>query len=138
MADAVETFQVTCPANRAKANPLEVSVAFQPAEVETVTIRWPAGHASKTGIGIAVAHQIVIPNTAGGYIVGDNMERHYPLVRMPHTGAWSVFLYNTDVNAHYWQIEFHTSLIRLPHAYAYEAVRPIPVGMIHAHRDNGG
>lgn len=114
MPDAVEVFQVTCPAGTAKASAIEVDISFDPAEVEVIEIHWPAGHASKTGIALALAHQVVIPNTRGNYILGNDQTRLYNTQKYPHTGHWSAFVYNTDVYDHYWQVSFHTALIEPP------------------------
>lgn len=101
-----ELFQVTAPANTPKTAPVEVLTNFAPGELLNVRLKIPRGHASLTGIQIALAHQQVIPNTAGAWILGDSDQHDFTLTEQPESGAWSVFVYNTDRRAHYWQVSF--------------------------------
>jgi hypothetical protein len=126
-------FQVTCPANTPKATPVEVITTWPPGELLSIEVHIPAGHGGKTGIQIAAAHQPLIPDTPGAWIVGNNLTRHYATRKFPNTGAWSAWLYNTDLSAHYWQITFDIDEIVEGAHYPRTFTQPIPVHHIHEH-----
>ena len=131
MADRHETFQVNCPAKTAQSAPLEVATPFAVGRVVKVTIRWPQGHSSLTGIQIACAHQQLIPFSAGQFILGDTNERDYVPTTVPDSGQWSAILYNTDNRAHYWQITYDVEVIRVRGKRSRAVQGPHPVGDIY-------
>lgn len=119
MPERVEIFTITCPANTAQANAIEQPLAMTPGEVETVEIVIPRGHVGITGLAIAYAHTIVIPNAGAAFIIGDSEKMVWPLANYGNTGAWSAFVYNGDNRAHLWQLRFHV--------WEIELSRPAPI-----------
>lgn len=107
MAQRVESFKVTAVAGGTVASPIETQLTFDPGNVTGVELLIPAGHGGLTGIALAIAHQIIVPETVGGWVVGDDDLISWPLDGYLNTGAWSAFAYNTDpVNDHSWYLRF--------------------------------
>lgn len=109
-----------CPAQTPIATPVEVSCSFNPGSVTSVEIVIPTGHKGTTGLQLALAHQQVVPFTAGAWLIDDGARPVYELDEHPDSGAWSVFLYNLDNRSHQWQIRFKITEIRR------NAFRPAP------------
>lgn len=105
-ANRIEVFDVTVAAGVTATAPTETATAFASGIVTRVEITIPNGHAGLTGIRLAVAHGVVIPNNTGAWIVGNATELGYDLVGQLDSGAWSAFTYNTDVYAHTFHVRF--------------------------------
>jgi hypothetical protein len=107
VAQRIEIFQVTCPPNTPQSAMLEADMTFNPGTVTGVEIIITDGHAGLTGLGLALAHQVVIPASGDVWIVGNDEKIAWPLDGYLNNGAWSAFIYNLDlVNPHGWQIRF--------------------------------
>lgn len=104
MAERIEWFDFTAVAGTLKSAPAEFGMVFQVGGIERLDLVIPDGHAGLTGIRFNSAHQAVIPITAGSFIVGNNVERSYPLVGYPDHGNWTVSVYNTDVYDHMFHV----------------------------------
>ena len=113
MAERVEIFSVACNAGVLQANAVETALTFDPGVVREIEIVIPAGHAGVTGLAIANAHQIVIPNKGSVWIIGDDEVIRWPMDGYLNSGSWSAFTYNTDfANAHTWYFRFLIDEIR--------------------------
>lgn len=107
MAQRVQIFKVSCAANTAQSAAIETDLTFNPGIVREIEILIPAGHAGETGLAIAQAHQIVIPDTGTDWIIGDDDLLRWPVTDFLNSGSWSAFTYNTDVvNSHSWYLRF--------------------------------
>lgn len=106
MADRVEWFDVTVAAGTAKASAVETATTFNPGVVTRIEITIPDGHAGLTGISLMQAHEQVIPNTSGKFIVGNDRTLSWDTTNYLDNGDWSVSCYNTDVFAHTFHIAF--------------------------------
>lgn len=107
MAQRVEIEVVTCAAGTLQAAPTETDLTFAPGIVREVEIVIPDGHQGETGLGLAVAHQVIIPATGNNWLVGNDEVVRWPLSNYPDTGAWSAFTYNSDPTYdHSWYLRF--------------------------------
>lgn len=104
--NTVESFTVVAPASTTKANPLEVLTAFRVATVTRIEIDVPDGHAGQTGIFLAVAHGRVLPRTAGSFLVANDSHLGWDVFEQPNSGAWSAFVYNTDLFDHSFYVRY--------------------------------
>lgn len=129
MADRVESFTVSCPANTLQSAAVEVPTVFTSGVVVRIEGLIPNGHAYLTGLAFAVAHSIIIPRTGSSWLIGDGDPIDYATDNYPDSGDWSVFLYNTDtVYNHGWQLRFHIN-DTLPQQ-APPSTQPVPVSDI--------
>lgn len=108
-ASRVEIFDVTAPAATPKAAPLEVATPWQQGDLVGVEIVIPAGHAGLTGLRLAAAHAQVLPYTAGAWIVGNDEKIEWELASYITTGAWSAFVYNSDVVDHTFHVRYRVA-----------------------------
>lgn len=100
MADRIEQFEVVVPAGTPRSAPLEIATGFNPGELEEIEIVIPDGHSGLTGIALALAHQVLIPETAGQFVTSNDEVIHWPVHNFPNSGAWSAFVFNSDVFDH--------------------------------------
>lgn len=121
--DDVEAFAVVAPAGTLRSAPLEVQTNFGVGTVTRIEIDVPDGHAGLTGIYLALAHGRMLPRTQGAFITANDAHLGWDLIRQPDSGAWSAFVYNTDVFAHTFYVRFSviqivadTDAVNEPHA----------------------
>lgn len=127
MAQRIETGTVTATAGTTVAAPSTVDLSFPPGDVDELEIVIPAGHAGLTGIAIGQGGQVVIPATAGEYIVGDNDVIRWPLDGFLDNGSWFAQVYNLDVFDHQWFLRFlvtETALVIPPPSLPLSGVTP--------------
>lgn len=106
-------FQITCPAGTPASAPIEVLTTLDPSEPVECRVLVPRGHSYTTGFRLALAHQQVVPDTTGQWVLGDASEHVYDLRGHVNSGAWSFFLYNTDPqHDHFWQVHFKVEPLR--------------------------
>lgn len=130
MPERVEISTVTCAAMTTQASPVEWDMSFAPGIVRLIEIIIPRGHAGLTGLAIATAHSIVIPNSGASWIIGDSEKISWPVANYGNAGSWSAFMYNTDVRPHLWQIRFHIDEIDTSRRPVHAA--PLDADTIHA------
>lgn len=104
--DRVEAFKVTVAAGVAQAAPTSTDISFNPGEIVGIEIQVPDGHAGLTGLQIGSAHQPLIPNTAGAFIIANNETIEWTMQGLPDTGNWQAFCFNTDRFPHSFYIRF--------------------------------
>lgn len=110
--ERVKPFVVTTPAGTTAAAPLQTQLVFDPAVVVGIEILIPPGHNGLTGIAIAQAHQPVLPDDAGDFIIGDGEKIEWPLEGFLNTGNWQAFTYNTARLPHTFYVRFLLQLIQ--------------------------
>ena len=106
IASRVLPFVVSVPANTPKASPTTTPTRLPIAQVVSVEIDIPAGHAGLTGIYLAVSGAPALPWGAGNYFSGNGSTFSYELVGLPDSGDWSAVCYNTDTFAHAFTIRY--------------------------------
>lgn len=106
MAQQFFAFKVTVPAGTATATPTSTSVAFDQATVQTIEIVIPDGHAGLTGIALAQAHQQIIPQNTGQWIISNDEKLSFPVEDFLDNGDWQAICYNTDVYDHSFYLRF--------------------------------
>lgn len=137
MAERIEIFTITCPPGTAQSSPQQTDLTIDPGRVDRIDLRIPPGHAFITGIAIASAHQILIPNKGAAWIFGDDDREVYDTESYPDTGSWQAFTFNADtVNAHTWQVKFHVTELEVRRPP--RVIRPIPIDRINTlYRERG-
>jgi hypothetical protein len=126
----LEVWDVTAPAGTTTTNPLEV-VTVTPGlwTVVACTVVIPDGHAYTTGIALGFGHQQVVPRNPGAYISGDGEPYNIDLIGYPAGVPWSVFLVNTDTQAHSWETRWVLEEVSQQQASAVP--QPIPASQIY-------
>lgn len=105
-ANRVEVFDITAPAGTLSTAPLEVATPIGIGNVIGLELVIPAGHRGTTGLYFAIAHGRAIPLTRGSWIKGNDDTLRWDLTEYLDAGSWSVFVYNTDIYAHSWQVRY--------------------------------
>lgn len=103
-ADRVEAFTVTVPASTAASAPVTQALPLGLADVLSVEIVIPDGHAGLTGLRFYYSGEQIIPRS--GWIIGNDHHLDWPLTRYPERGDWSARAYNTDVFEHSFYLRF--------------------------------
>lgn len=106
MAQRHENFNVTAPPGTPQTGALEVATAFAPGEVDSLRVVVP--DVTTSGIGIAYAHEIVIPYTSAGFILGtaNTQTFAFDMDDFPVGGQWSAFVFNTGATAVIFSLHF--------------------------------
>lgn len=126
MAQQVFAYTVTVPAGTATAAPVSVDISFDQATVTTVEIVIPDGHAGFTGIALAQAHQQIIPQNTGGWIISNDEKLSIDVQDYLDNGNWQAIAYNTDVYDHNFYVRF---LCSNPVQSAAAPAPPLPVAV---------
>ena len=122
-ASRLERFDVTAPAGTVATAAIEVPTSWLPGELVGVLLDIPDGHNGLTGIQLALAHQPVIPRTAGAWIIGNDEHLELDTIGYLNTGAWSAFVYNTDIFDH----AFHVTFLVADFAFSTTPPQPAPI-----------
>jgi hypothetical protein len=126
-ASRVEVFEVVVPALTPKSQIFETQTNWNPGELVGVEVVIPDGPNYLAGIAIALAHQIILPRTSGGWIVGNDEKLEWSLVGYPNSGAWSVIGYNTDRYAHTFHVRYLISDFAMTGANPDDALIATPL-----------
>lgn len=127
-ASRIEAFDVVAPAGTPKAAPLEVMTSFNPADLVRLEIIIPDGPRYLAGLRVALAHAPIIPQTAGSWIVANDEKLEFETAGYPNSGAWSCFVYNTDIYPHTFRVRFHLADFAL--TGAVPDARPMPTPFV--------
>ncbi|MDE2469327.1 MAG: hypothetical protein KGL35_11435 [Bradyrhizobium sp.] len=106
VANRVEWVTVTCPAGTLASAPIEVQTPIAQGYVLRVEVDIPDGHMGLTGIYLAVAGGRAVPMTDASWLIGNDRTFTWDLVAQLDSGAWSAFVYNTDLFSHSWFIRW--------------------------------
>lgn len=129
MAQRVLAAQVTVTAGTAVSAPHAVDVSFSAGTVTSIEIIIPDGHAGFTGIALQQAHQQIIPEKSGTWIIGNNDNPIFPVSDYLNNGSWQALMYNTDVYDHSFYLRFLVDNINASAATtAFATGTPIVVG----------
>lgn len=105
-AQRVVARQVTVPAGTLSSAPLSVDVSFDQGTVTRVEIVIPDGHAGLTGLALQQAHQQIIPQDTGTWIISNDETLHWDVADYLDNGSWQALMYNTDVYSHSFYLRF--------------------------------
>lgn len=111
MADRIEPFAVTIPANTPIAAPLVTDTDFADGIVTHITITVPPGPSGFVGFKFTHMGGPVIPYTGANYFIADDRVIEWDLTNMPTATGWQLVAYNTDVYPHTLYIEYHINEI---------------------------
>lgn len=120
-------FDVVAPQSTPKAAPLEVLTPWTQGELVGIELVIPDGHAGLTGLRLAVAHAQVIPYTVGAWISGNDEKIEWDTAAYVQTGAWSVFVYNTDLIDHTFHLRYLVADFALTGSQSQPAPLPTPI-----------
>ena len=116
MAQQIFAFKVAVPAGTAISAPTSTSCAFAQATVQAIEIVIPDGHAGLTGLALAQAHQQIIPQNLGQWIISNDEKLTFPVEDYGNNGDWQAIAYNTDVYDHNFYLRFLCADITPPPA----------------------
>lgn len=126
MPSRTEIRNIFCPANTPQSSALETDLTFPAGNVQYIEIRIPAGHSFLTGIALAQAHGIVIPDSGLAWIQGDDDRLQFERDGDLNNGSWSAFTFNLDpYYQHGWQVRFHIN--ELPRNRPRRTVQGLPL-----------
>lgn len=109
MANRIEPFEVTIPANTAIASFQRTDLSMQDGRADKVQIRVPPGPSGLVGFKIAHSGQSVIPYFVDRWFITDNDKLDWDLANYPQGDAWQLWAYNLDVYAHTLYLWFHVT-----------------------------
>lgn len=128
MASRLETQNVTCAASVTAANPTEIPLTWPGGIVRRITIVIPDGHSGLTGIALGYGHEAIMPNSPGAFISSNDEVIPYDIIDMVPGVQWQVFMCNSDLQAHSWQVRFE--LDELTSEGPQPSAAPLPVSLI--------
>ena len=93
-------------------NPVELDMSFTPGIVQSIRVVVPGGLGA--GIGIAYAHEVIIPHAGEGFILSTDTSQSLPfdLDDFPTGGAWSAFCFNSAGASSTFSVHF--AILELP------------------------
>lgn len=112
MADRVEWFTVTIPANTRQTAPVSFPLVFNQGTVTEIDVKVPPGPAGNIGFFIAAGGSQYLPRTFGSFIVPDDDYFTWPIANAINSGSWACVAFNTDVVAHTIQVSFQVNEIQ--------------------------
>lgn len=111
MADRIEWFPITIPANTPVAAPLMFDTSFFQGTVTEIDVKVPPGPAGNVGFAIYAGGSQYLPRNEGIYIYPDDDYFLWAIENAINSGSWAVAAFNTDVWDHTIQIGFHVNEI---------------------------
>jgi hypothetical protein len=109
MADRIEWFAVTIPANTPVATPVTLPLVFQQGSVTEIDVKVPPGPSGNVGFFIGAGGSQYVPRTAGSYIMPNDDFFTWPMENAINSGSWSLTGYNTDIYPHTIQVGFQVN-----------------------------
>lgn len=109
MADRIEPFTVTVPAETTIANFQRTDLAFRDGRVDRIQIIVPPGPSGLVGFRLAHSGQSIIPYTDERWFVVDDLRLDWDADNYPTGGAWELWAYNTDIYSHDLHVWFHVT-----------------------------
>lgn len=106
MANRLEVFSCTVPAGTGSNAPATFANSFPDGEVVGVELVIPDGAAGIVGIMLTFGGDQVLPNTAGAFILGNDVTLRYPMERYPTGGRWQLRAYNLGQYPHLVQVRY--------------------------------
>lgn len=113
MAHRIEAPAVTVPAGTAIATPATFPLVWQDGEVDVIEVEVPPGPVGLVGFAIGQSQQVILPRTAGQWIVADGRRLRFDLEGQPTGGGWFLRAYNVDFYDHTLYLTVHLTEINL-------------------------
>lgn len=127
MANRIEPFEVTIPANTAIASFQRTALPMQDGRVDRLQILVPPGPSGFVGFRIAHSEQSVIPYTLDRWFIADDARLDWDLDGYPQGNSWELWAYNTDIYEHTLYLWFHITDVGTSGALI---VQPITIAQI--------
>jgi hypothetical protein len=111
MADRIEWFEFTIPANTPQSAPVSNPMKFLQGTVLEIDIKVPTGPAGNLGFYITAGGSQYIPRTFGSFIFPDGDYIAWQIQNAINSGSWGLVAFNTDVWPHLIQVSFQVNEI---------------------------
>ena len=125
MADRIEWFEFTIPANTPQSAPVSFPMKFNFGTVVEIDVKVPPGPAGNMGFFISAGGSQFIPRTFGSFIFPDSDYLTWPVANAINSGSWGLTAFNTDVWAHTIQVAFQINEVQGSPELAFGA----PIGL---------
>lgn len=109
MADRIEWFEFTIPANTPQSAPVSNPMVFRQGIVTEIDVKIPPGPAGNMGFYITAGGSQFIPRTFGSFIFPDDDYLTWPVTNAINSGSWGLVAFNTDVWPHTIQVSFQVN-----------------------------
>lgn len=109
MANRLEWYDVTIPANTAKTSPITVPTVFQLGTVVRIDIKVLDGPSGLMGFFVAAGGSQYVPRTRGSFIRPNADYMVWQIEDAITSGSWAVTGYNLDVWDHNVQVGYHVN-----------------------------
>lgn len=107
MAERIESPTVTVPAGTLSTAPLTTALTWQDGRAVRVEVKIPPGPSGLLGFAIGHSGTVLIPRTAGQWIVADDESLDWDLAGYPTGSKWFVRAYNNDIYDHTLYFRWH-------------------------------
>lgn len=111
MADRIEPFTVTVPAETPETAFSQFPLSFRDGRVDRLEIHVPPGPSGLVGFRLAHSGQSVIPYTGTRWFIVDNAHLDWDLDNYPTGDLWEFWAYNLDIYPHSIEVWFHVTEI---------------------------
>lgn len=125
MADRIEWFEFTIPANTPQSAPVSNPMVFRQGAVVEIDVKIPPGPAGNVGFYISAGGSQYIPRTFGSFIFPDDDYIVWPIQNAITSGSWGLVAFNTDTWPHVIQVAFQVNEI----AQSPELAFGTPIGL---------
>lgn len=109
MADRLEWFDVTIPANTPIAAPFTAPMVFRDAEVVEIDVKILDGPCGTVGFWIGAGGSQYVPRTPGSFIIPNDDYFTWPVANAINSGSWQLTGYNLDSFPHLIQVAFQVN-----------------------------
>lgn len=125
MAERIEAPTVTVVAGTLSTAPASTTFSWQDGKAVRVEITVPPGPSGLVGFAIGHSGTVLIPRTAGQWIVADGVDLDWDLSGYPTGSKWFVRAYNTDIYDHTLYFRWHIDELGLA-----VPVNPVPLAIV--------
>lgn len=106
MAQELQQFEITVPAGTPKATPLITNLNLGSRLVREIRVLVPPGPRGEVGFALGSSGVMVIPITAGTFLVTDDEKLKLEMEKLWDSGSWQVQMYNTGHYPHTLRFSF--------------------------------
>lgn len=111
MADRVEWFPITVPANTPQIAPVTTPMVFNQGTVLEIDVKIPPGPAGNVGFQIFAGGSQYLPRTIGNFIFPDDDYLTWVVKDAINSGSFALVAFNTDVWPHLIEVSFQVDEI---------------------------
>lgn len=109
MADRIEWYDITIPANTPIATPFHFPMVFQDADVVEIDIKVLDGPCGTVGFYLTAGGSQYVPRTVGSYVIPNDDRFVWPIANAINSGSWGFTGYNLDSFPHLIQVGFQVN-----------------------------